>query len=277
MFSLVDRRGSSTVVGVFFILVGWVALVQPLVAQDVSRWSDSLYAVIRTDLENLTSEYKGHFSVTQDHALSLALVGFEESDGVALQLRANRGGFSAVATHELFGLYFGCTVYFGAIDPPVYPIQPSAEGEIACTTGRFPSPLADPEPDPSAEPTFTPHDVAPALNNPRDVGRALAREYPPLLRDAGIVGTVHLWLFIDEEGMVQRALVLNSSGHKGLDDAAMEVIKTAEFTPALRQDQPVPVWMIWPVTFRVRLPAFPAESSPAPVPGNTLLSPASSF
>jgi outer membrane biosynthesis protein TonB len=42
------------------------------------------------------------------------------------------------------------------------------------------------------------------------VQRALERNYPPLLRDAGIGGTPVVWFFIDENGRV-------------LKDAAVEV------------------------------------------------------
>ena len=48
-------------------------------------------------------------------------------------------------------------------------------------------------------PVFTPYTVKPELKNRDAVGRALVRNYPPLLRDAGIGGTVLTWLLINEE------------------------------------------------------------------------------
>ena len=58
------------------------------------------------------------------------------------------------------------------------------------------------ETDISAAPTFTPFTVAPSILNVEDVQRAMVRQYPVLLRDAGIGGTVRVYFFIDEEGWV---------------------------------------------------------------------------
>lgn len=104
----------------------------------------------------------------------------------------------------------------------------------------------------SAAPTFTPYTVQPDIKNRNEVARALEREYPPLLRDAGIGGTVQVWFFIDEEGRVQRTQVNQSSGHKALDDAAIQVANIIEFTPALNRDKRVPVWISLPITFTTR-------------------------
>jgi protein TonB len=104
----------------------------------------------------------------------------------------------------------------------------------------------------SAAPTFTPYTVRPDIKNRAEVARALEREYPPLLRDAGIGGTVQVWFFIDEEGRVQRTQVNESSGHKALDDAAIQVANIIEFTPALNRDKRVPVWISLPITFTTR-------------------------
>ena len=75
----------------------------------------------------------------------------------------------------------------------------------------------------SAAPTFTPYTVRPDIKNRAEVARALEREYPPLLRDAGIGGTVQVWFFIDEQGAVsedagERVLRAQGSGrccHQG--------------------------------------------------------------
>ena len=104
----------------------------------------------------------------------------------------------------------------------------------------------------SAAPTFTPFTVRPDIRNRSEVARALEREYPPLLRDAGIGGTVQVWFFIDEQGAVQRTQVNESSGHKALDDAALQVANIIQFTPALNRDKRVPVWISLPITFTTR-------------------------
>jgi len=115
-----------------------------------------------------------------------------------------------------------------------------------------PPPDAVTETDISAQPTFTPYTVRPDIRNRDEVARALEREYPPLLRDAGIGGTVNVWFFIDEQGRVQRTQVDQSSGHKALDDAAIAVAEIIRFTPALNRDKQVPVWISLPITFTTR-------------------------
>ena len=104
----------------------------------------------------------------------------------------------------------------------------------------------------SEAPVFTPMTVRPDIRNRAEVQRALEREYPPLLRDAGIGGSTDVWFFIDEEGKVQRTLVNQSSGHQALDEAAMRVADIIEFTPALNREEPVPVWISLPITFTTR-------------------------
>lgn len=101
-------------------------------------------------------------------------------------------------------------------------------------------------------PAFTPFTVAPTLKNRDEVARALEREYPPMLRDAGIGGSVNVWLFIDEQGQVQDVRINKSSGFEALDDAALRVGSRMEFTPALNRDEKVVVWVSIPITFQVR-------------------------
>mgnify|MGYP001825188872 CR=1 FL=1 len=104
----------------------------------------------------------------------------------------------------------------------------------------------------SAAPVFTPMTVRPGVKNRAEVSRAMEREYPPLLRDAGIGGTVNVWFFIDEEGRVINRLVQESSGHKALDDAALKVADIIEFTPALNREKRVKVWISLPILFTTR-------------------------
>jgi protein TonB len=150
-----------------------------------------------------------------------------------------------------------------AIARPATPVIASADIDeditIAPTTFED-NPVEDLPPPPTettttdiaAAPTFTPFTVQPDIKNRADVARAMEREYPPLLRDAGIGGTVNVWFFIDETGKVQRTLVNESSGHKALDDAAIKVADIIEFTPALNRDKRVPVWISLPITFTTR-------------------------
>jgi TonB family protein len=132
-------------------------------------------------------------------------------------------------------------------DPPrpAVPVLPSSEA--AQTEARVQAPV-----DPAAGPTFTPFTVRPDIKNRSELVQALEREYPRLLRDAGIGGTAQVWFYIDETGRVANLLINQSSGHEALDEAALRVAEVIQFTPALNRDQPVPVWISLPVTFTTR-------------------------
>ena len=101
-------------------------------------------------------------------------------------------------------------------------------------------------------PSFTPFTVAPQLQNRDEVGRALEREYPSLLRDAGVGGRVDVWIRISETGVVEVVRVQTSSGQPALDEAAIKVGQVMKFTPAMNRDKQVPVWVSIPITFQVR-------------------------
>lgn len=122
------------------------------------------------------------------------------------------------------------------------------------------NPVSDLPPPPTGQgvsiadqPTFTPYEVRPELRNRNEYGQALQRQYPPMLRDAGIGGTVTLWVFIDESGSVQNTRIVQSSGYEQLDQVAESVMRqVAQFSPALNRDQRVPVWIQIPVTFQTQ-------------------------
>ena len=145
---------------------------------------------------------------------------------------------------------------------PATPVMASADIDeditIAPTTfednpvEELPPPPEEQVVDISAAPPFPPFTVAPDIQNRAEVIRAMEREYPPLLRDAGIGGTVQVFFFIDEEGTVQQFQINESSGHQALDDAALAVAGVYRFSAALNRDKRVPVWVSFGITFQVR-------------------------
>ena len=91
----------------------------------------------------------------------------------------------------------------------------------------------------AAAPTFTPMTRRPSLKNPEAVRSQLEAEYPPLLRNAGIGGAANVWFLIGPDGAVERLMINEGSGHQALDEAALRVAATMEFTPAYLNDEPV--------------------------------------
>ncbi len=114
-----------------------------------------------------------------------------------------------------------------------------------------PPPQQNTEVDITKAPVFTPYTVAPAILNKDAVIREMERAYPPVLRDAGIGGTVVVYFLIDEKGVVKDRRVWKSSGYPPLDAAAIEVADVYRFSAALNRDKKVPVWVQFPITFTV--------------------------
>lgn len=95
----------------------------------------------------------------------------------------------------------------------------------------------------------SPARVRPRMLNQEQVLRAVMREYPAALREAGIGGTTVVHLFIDTEGIVRNQEVHRSSGHPMLDGAALRVATAARFSPAKTGGEPVAVWIALDITF----------------------------
>lgn len=109
-----------------------------------------------------------------------------------------------------------------------------------------------PDIDPANGPSFTPFTVAPSILNRQQIITAMTESYPPLLRDAGIGGTVKVYFFIDSDGTVGDVRLDQGSGHPAIDDAALAVASVYRFAPARNQNEAVPVWVSFPITFQVR-------------------------
>lgn len=99
------------------------------------------------------------------------------------------------------------------------------------------------------QPTFTPFTVRPQLLNPDEVEAAIQEAYPQELREGGVGGTVHVYLFINDRGTVEDTRISQSSGYQALDDAALATAAIQRFSPALNRDEAVAVWVSMPMTF----------------------------
>jgi periplasmic protein TonB len=169
------------------------------------------------------------------------------------------------ATHELTAIEMPPEVHVPPppeqIARPATPVVSAAELDeeltIAPTTFEHnpvehlpPPPTAvDRADDLSAGPTFTPYTIAPELRNRTEVSRALQRNYPVSLREAGIGGRALVWFYIDVQGHVVRSQLKQTSGYSSLDEAALKVAEIMVFSPAQNRDKRVPVWVALPIEF----------------------------
>lgn len=83
-------------------------------------------------------------------------------------------------------------------------------------------------------------------------GYQVTPAYPPSARRQGREGTTYLKIKISPEGKVLEVLVDQSSGHRDLDEAAMEAVKTWCFEPPMKGEQRVSLWARVPVKFQLR-------------------------
>lgn len=102
------------------------------------------------------------------------------------------------------------------------------------------------------KPVFTPFTTRPELMNKAAAAKTIEDLYPPLLKDAGIGGTVQVWLFIDKTGQVAKTQINQSSGYEALDQAALKAVGTFEFKPALNKDERVDAWVSVPIVFKTQ-------------------------
>ncbi|MFV1885473.1 MAG: energy transducer TonB, partial [Balneola sp.] len=75
-------------------------------------------------------------------------------------------------------------------------------------------------------------------------------KYPEMARKAGIEGRVTLQFIVNEEGRVENPRVIRGIGG-GCDEAALEAVKMAEFTPGVQKGEPVRVQYSLPIIFRL--------------------------
>ena len=116
-------------------------------------------------------------------------------------------------------------------------------------------PEPEPEPVAVAEPTPAPAPQMPA--GPVTLSSELsgacpqlnAPAYPALSRRLGEEGKLVLRVELDEKGHVAQAQIVDSSGFKRLDEAAMAAVKTWRCTPPVRNGQAVRAVALQPFNF----------------------------
>ncbi|RJF92671.1 TonB family protein [Noviherbaspirillum saxi] len=88
--------------------------------------------------------------------------------------------------------------------------------------------------------------------------------YPDEARNKGEQGTVIVRSLIDEEGYVRTAEVVESSGSKSLDQAAVIAVRYAQYSPILVAGAPTPTHIRVPIKFDLTTPPDPSAAPARP-------------
>jgi protein TonB len=76
--------------------------------------------------------------------------------------------------------------------------------------------------------------------------------YPATARRLGIQGTTMLRVHVLVDGQVGDVIVQETAGHPDLDQAAADAVRRWRFDPARRGNDPVAMWVLLPVEFRLK-------------------------
>ena len=151
--------------------------------------------------------------------------------------------------------------------PPPNPTAPPANPEDFTGLGQPGQVIGDPPANPPANPpadpgpltdfrddVMQPEDVdqLPQLASPRDAQRLLERNYPPLLRDAGVAGRTTVVMVIDRNGEVEPGTVeVRETTHDAFRDAAIRAAQRFRFRPAKLHGQAVSVVISIPIEWQI--------------------------
>lgn len=112
-----------------------------------------------------------------------------------------------------------------------------------------PEPVAMAEPSPAPAPQMPAGPVTLSSELSVACPQLNAPAYPALSRRLGEEGKLVLRVELDEKGHVAQAQIVDSSGFKRLDEAAMAAVKTWRCTPPVRNGQPVRAVALQPFNF----------------------------
>lgn len=95
-------------------------------------------------------------------------------------------------------------------------------------------------------PVYTPYDRGPVLETGDRLDGMLEAALVPTIRKYELPPDTwaRYWVLVDAEGQVQAAELQLSSGHGAFDRGAVAVAEHLRYTPATRDGEPVPVWVL---------------------------------
>lgn len=124
----------------------------------------------------------------------------------------------------------------------------SMNSQIETNTSQDNTPVITPS---TGTVKFVAYDIEPT---PKDGWEALLEKvvYPQLACEAQIEGTVLVKTSIDENGKVTDLFIAKGIPNTGLDEAALNAVRSTEFIPAKKDGQPVTVQITIPVLFKLK-------------------------
>lgn len=90
------------------------------------------------------------------------------------------------------------------------------------------------------------------LEQPRPLYGEEPVEYPLSLWDAGVEGQTVLRVRVTDLGTVDSVEIAESSGHVGLDSAAVSGVRDLRFEPGRRNGERIRMWATLPIIFSKR-------------------------
>ena len=136
-------------------------------------------------------------------------------------------------------------------DPPASDVAADDASAVTTQAPAAQEAATDVAENSAEDPDEVPPAVPPVLTNASDMARMLKTVSPEQLREDGVGGTVGLWVFVDETGKVGEAKVRESSGYAELDEAALRLVGSMEFSPAQDESgQARAVWISQPIQFK---------------------------
>jgi periplasmic protein TonB len=120
---------------------------------------------------------------------------------------------------------------------------------LADVTGRGGPGQADDAAAPASPPPAPPQ-AAPSITRARaDHDHCPPVPFPPALRERGIEGEVHLLVRVSAQGLPAEVRVINASGWRLFDEAAVLRARNCRFLPERRGGDAVESWVDFPVRF----------------------------
>lgn len=137
------------------------------------------------------------------------------------------------------------------------PVQrPFEPPPIVTAATQAPSPVVAPPPPPPAPAEMPAPVAAPVPFTPPVFDADYLRNPPPAFpaqsRRIGEQGRVVLRVLVAPGGDAAEVQVRTSSGFERLDHAARDAVRRWKFVPARRGAEPVPAWVLIPISFRLK-------------------------